>query len=44
MKSGLLKNKGIILVRLDGIKFGTVWVNSHDTQINLLGNQQNSGE
>lgn len=44
MKSGLLKNKGTILVRLDDIKFGTVWVNSHDIQINLVGNQQNSGE
>lgn len=43
IKSGLHKNTGIILVRLDGIDIGTVWVNSHDSQINLVGNQWNSG-
>lgn len=39
MKSGLHKNKGIILVHLDGIDLGTVWVNGHDSQINLVGLQ-----
>lgn len=44
MKSGLHKNKWIISIHLDGIAFGTVWVDSSDSQINPVEIQWNLGE